>query len=171
MTAATCKTIGRGMTMADLMTVAEAAQALGVIPRRVRAMIAAGQLRAERSGPRLWLIERATVEALAATEGRSRGGRPRKATRAEAPAVEIVLDRDAVERAAAGAMRGLPLVDSASGSIVSPQLVAFTAGLAAAKARRGIYRASEGADISVDGGVYRVRLYAEVGRQQPTIDF
>lgn len=64
-------------------------------------------------------------------------------------------------------MRGLPLVDDATGAVVSPQVVAFAAGLAAAKARRGVYRASESADVSVDGGVYRVRLYSDTAPGQP----
>lgn len=151
----------------DAMTATEAADALGVGPRRIRAMIDAGQLKATRHGERLWMIDRASVEAIIAQGGTRGAGRPRKERREGVPSVEVVLDQVAIERAGAAAMRGLSLVDDATGAVVSPQVVAFAAGLAAAKARRGVYRASEGADVSVDGGVYRVRLYGDTAPGQP----
>lgn len=55
------------------LTTAEAADSLGVGPRRVRAMIKAGTLKADRVG-RDWLID---SRALAAVENR-RPGRPRR---------------------------------------------------------------------------------------------
>jgi len=171
MVATTCKTTEQGEAMADMMTVAEAAEALNVTGRRVRAMISAGQLSAVKSGPRVWLIDRASVEAMATADRPRRSGRPRKEQRSSPPLVEIVLDQEAITRAAADAMRGLPLLDPLSGAIVSPQLVAFAAGLTAAKARRGVYRASEGADVSVDGAAIRVRLYSDATRSQPEIEF
>lgn len=160
MVTTTCKPKERDDAMpGDMLTVSEVAGALGVDPSRVRALIKAGRLQAVRHGERVWMIDRASVEALQAARPPRTGGRPRKERREGAPSVEVVLDQAAVERAGAAAMRGLPLVDDATGAVVSPQVVAFAAGLAAAKARRGVYRASEGVDVSVDGGVYRVRLY------------
>lgn len=168
MVTTTSKPGQRARAMAgDTMTGAEAGEALGVGPRRIRAMIEAGQLRGVRHGQRLWVIERASVEALAATTRSKVGGRPRKDRREGVPGVEVVLDQAAIERAGAAAMRGLPLVDHETGAVVSPQVVAFAAGLAAAKARRGVYRAHEGADVSVDGAVYRVRLYSDEAPGQP----
>lgn len=160
MIATTRNTDRRGDTMpGEWMTVAEAAGVLDVDPSRVRALIKAGRLQAARHGERVWMIERASVEELQAKRPPRAGGRPRKDRRDGAPSVEVALDQAAVERAGAAAMRGLPLVDAATGAVVSPQVVAFAAGLAAARARRGVYRASEGADVSVDGAVYRIRLY------------
>lgn len=168
MIATTCNAGVRGDTMpGEWMTVAEAAGVLGVDPSRVRALIKAGRLQAARHGERVWMIERASVEELQASRPPRAGGRPRKDRRDGAPSVEVALDQVAVERAGAAAMRGLPLVDEATGAVVSPQVVAFAAGLAAAKARRGVYRAHEGADVSVDGAVYRVRLYSDEAPGQP----
>jgi excisionase family DNA binding protein len=49
---------------ASVLTTTDAAAALGVTPRRVLALIAAGRLRAERFGRRGWLIRPAALEAV-----------------------------------------------------------------------------------------------------------
>lgn len=146
----------------ETMTATEAGEALGVGPRRVRALIDAGQLVATRHGQRLWIVDRASVEALVAKSRPRDGGRPTKDRRSAPASAEVALTREEVEGAREAAMRGLPLVDT-GGAVVSPQIVAFAAGLAAARARRGVYRAGDGADVSVDGGAYRIRLYGGTG--------
>lgn len=55
------------------LTTAEAAEALGVTPQRVRALIAAGRLKADKVG-RDWLIAPPDLEAVRIR----RSGRPRK---------------------------------------------------------------------------------------------
>lgn len=47
----------------EYMTVTEAAQELGITDRAVRARIKRGDIRAERVGPRLWLIPKDEIEA------------------------------------------------------------------------------------------------------------
>jgi excisionase family DNA binding protein len=65
-------TIG-AMSVPGYISVEEAASRLGVIPRRVRAMIAHGLLEAEKVGSE-WLVEVASVEVRNAL--RAEGGRP-----------------------------------------------------------------------------------------------
>ena len=56
------------------MTVQQAAQELGVSARRVRQLIEGGVLIAEALNPRLWLVERASVDRYQQT--RRPAGRP-----------------------------------------------------------------------------------------------
>lgn len=144
------------------LTVAAAAEALGVTPRRVRALIATGQLDARRHGVRTWAIDPAAIERAAWQRPPRSGGRPSKQRRESGPALEVAIHRDSLPSALAAALRGLPIVD-VNGGIVSPQIVAFAAGLAAARARRGVYRVSDGVDVSVDGGTFRVRIFEGEG--------
>jgi excisionase family DNA binding protein len=58
----------------DLLTTEQAATELGVTTTRIRQLILAGELEAEKAG-RDWLIER---EALESVRERRRPGRPRK---------------------------------------------------------------------------------------------
>ncbi len=60
--------------LAGYMRVADAAVALGVTTRRVRLLIVRGSLREERLSPRLYLVERETVNRYART--RRPAGRP-----------------------------------------------------------------------------------------------
>ena len=46
----------------DLLTIAEAAQTLGLTPRAVLNRIERGEMQGERVNPRLWLIPRGEVE-------------------------------------------------------------------------------------------------------------
>ncbi len=58
------------------LTTAEAADLLGVIPRRVRALIESGKLPAERLG-RDWAIKRKDLDELDRTPGRPRRSQER----------------------------------------------------------------------------------------------
>ena len=60
-----------------MVTVAEAAQELGVSIRAVQNRILAGDMKAERVTPRLYLIPREEVERWKPI-GKRKGGRPRK---------------------------------------------------------------------------------------------
>ena len=61
----------------DMVTVAEAAQELGVSIRAVQNRIRAGEMEAEKVTPRLYLIPRFEVERWKPI-GKRKGGRPRK---------------------------------------------------------------------------------------------
>ena len=67
------------MALEGYMRVTEAAAALGVTTRRVRQLIEEGVLKAESLSPRMYLVERASVEAYART--RRPAGRPVRHTR------------------------------------------------------------------------------------------
>lgn len=58
----------------DLLTVAEAAQELGMTVRGVQERLRRGMMRGERVSPRLWMIQREEVERWRAL-GRQRPGR------------------------------------------------------------------------------------------------
>jgi hypothetical protein len=63
------------------MTTAEAAEAIGCTQGRVRAMCGADMLKAQKISPRVWLIDRRSVEAMAQrpyTTGRPRKKNPKK---------------------------------------------------------------------------------------------
>ena len=60
-----------------MLTVAEAAQELGVSVRAVQNRIRAGEMEAEKVTPRLYLIPRSEVERWKPI-GKRKGGRPRK---------------------------------------------------------------------------------------------
>jgi excisionase family DNA binding protein len=64
----------------DYMTVADAAKALEVSGRAIRARIAAGQMHAEQVNPRLWMIPLAEVERWKAIGRLKRGPAPRRAS-------------------------------------------------------------------------------------------
>lgn len=147
----------RGRVVHELyMNTGEAALALRVTPRRIVAMIGAGQLPAVRRGVRGWAIERAAVEELAKAE--RPGGRPRKDAGRPGAAAEIVLDRAALSIARDAALLGLPYV-APGGVILSPQLVAYAAGLADAGARQATYVAGD-AEVRIEaGGAVVVRLF------------
>lgn len=141
------------------MDTAEAAIRLGVLPRRIIAMIHAGQLPAVRRGVRGWAIERAAVEVMA-TRPRRRAGRPRKDVQAlPHAAVEVALTRDAVRTARDAALRGVPFT-AAGGALLSPQLVAYVAGLVDGGAKPAIYTPDDGVAVVVEAGGVRVRLAA-----------
>jgi len=57
------------------MTVSDAAQALGVTGQRIRQLIAAGQLDAEKVGRSVWLVSEASVTAR--KEKAPEGAQPR----------------------------------------------------------------------------------------------
>jgi excisionase family DNA binding protein len=61
----------------DMLTVAEAAQELGVSARAVQNRIRAGEMDAEKVTPRLYLIPRSEVDRWKPV-GKRKGGRPRK---------------------------------------------------------------------------------------------
>ena len=61
----------------DILTVAQAAAALGVGVRRVRQLIETGTLPASRFG-RDWMIDRAVLESLTLPKRGWKKGRPRK---------------------------------------------------------------------------------------------
>lgn len=60
--------------MTSLLTTQQVAAELGVKPRRVCALIAAGKLPAERAGQRVYLIKRSDLKAVQIRKP----GRPRK---------------------------------------------------------------------------------------------
>lgn len=64
------------MPIESYLRVAEAAQELGVTSQQVRHLIRQGRLRAERINPRLYLVERASVEHY--KRSRQPPGRPRR---------------------------------------------------------------------------------------------
>ena len=57
------------------LTVAQAAVELALTPRRVRALITAGRIKAKRVNPRLWLIDRQDLEVVRVRKN----GRPTRA--------------------------------------------------------------------------------------------
>jgi len=139
------------------MTVQEAAIDLKVSARRVRAMLAAGQLAATRpEGGRAWQIERWSVEALAAVPRAS--GRPADERRTNVLMGSATLDRRNVAITRWCLIRGIPF--PRLGDIVVPPLVAmYGCGLVAGGARPGVYRVSATADIIVERDVIRFMLY------------
>ena len=58
------------------ITVTEAATIVGCSASRIRALCAEALLKAEKMGPRAWLVDRNAAEKLARTPART--GRPRK---------------------------------------------------------------------------------------------
>jgi excisionase family DNA binding protein len=62
-----------------MMTLNQAAEALGVTPATLRQQIAAGRLTASKIGP-LWVVEELEVDRYR-RESQGRPGRPRRATR------------------------------------------------------------------------------------------
>jgi excisionase family DNA binding protein len=64
------------MPVEGFLRVAEAASELGVSARRVRQLIMAGALQAQRLSPRLYLVERTSVERYKGL--RRSAGRPRR---------------------------------------------------------------------------------------------
>jgi len=64
------------MDLHEYMRVVDAAGELHITPRQVRKLIGQGALRAEQMGPRLYLVERGSVEEY--KEQRRPAGRPRR---------------------------------------------------------------------------------------------
>ncbi|MFN8558092.1 MAG: helix-turn-helix domain-containing protein [Dehalococcoidia bacterium] len=66
----------------EMLTVAEAAQELGLTVRGVQERLLRGVMRGERLTPRMWVIPRTEVETWK-ERGRLKPGRPRRADRGE----------------------------------------------------------------------------------------
>ncbi len=61
----------------DMLTVAEAARALGLSERGIQDRLRRGAMRGVRIGQRVWVVSRAEVEAWQ-EKGKLKSGRPRK---------------------------------------------------------------------------------------------
>jgi excisionase family DNA binding protein len=70
------ETAGGDLPLSALVRVADAAQELKVSERRVRQLIARGQIRAAKVTPRLYLVTQASLDAYKVS--RRGPGRPRK---------------------------------------------------------------------------------------------